>query len=314
MQQLTQDIKKWALSLGFEKVGIAPAEKLDQESQRLQEWLSRGYQGTMSWMERNVDKRSDPHAILPNAKSVIVVAKNYYADVKHSNDNQTGKISRYAWGDDYHEILLDRLARLLELIRTDKADAHGMVYVDTGPVMEKAWAQKAGIGWQGKHTNIITQDFGSWVFLGEIIVDFELDYDIPATDHCGSCTLCIDACPTQAITEPYVVDSNRCISYLTIEHRGEIAEEQCEQFDRWIYGCDICQDVCPWNKKFSQETSTAEFQPRDWNIAPKLTEVAGMSIQEFQRRFKKSPIKRAKHAGLTRNAEVVLKAQHVHTD
>ena len=305
--KLTTAIRQEALRIGFHKIGVARAGYLEKESGQLGEWLDRGYQGTMKWMEENSDKRANPGSILPGAKSVIAVAMNYYADVQHDRDDTTGKISRYAWGDDYHDVLTSRLDRLLDFIRTEDPAAHGRVYVDTGPVMEKVWAQRAGLGWEGKHTNIITQEYGSWVFLGEIIVDIELEYDQAATDHCGSCTLCIEACPTQAIVDPYVLDSNRCISYLTIEHRGAIAVELGENFDRWIYGCDICQDVCPWNEKFAKPTDIKGFYPREYNVAPKLQEISTISEERFREMYRKSPIKRTKCSGLVRNAEVVMK-------
>ena len=304
--RLIEEIKKKAFELGFQKVGIARAERLGEEAEHLEQWLQKKYHGTMQWVEKNFEKRVNPNAILPDAKSVISVAMNYYTDVEHSPVEDTGKISRYAWGDDYHEVLSSRLEKLMEFIKTKSQDADGKVYVDTGPVMDKVWAQRAGIGWIGKHTNVITQEHGSWVFLGEIILNVELEYDLPATDHCGDCVLCIEACPTQAITQPYVLDSQRCISYLTIEHRGEIAEELGERFDRWIYGCDICQDVCPWNEKFSTPTLLKEFYPREHNIAPKLSEWSGITQEEFSNKFKNSPMKRTKLSGLKRNIETVL--------
>src|ERR1041385_2502020 len=310
MQTLTTEIKQQALEFGFTKIGFAKAELLDEESGRLSEWLSRGYHGTMDWMARNVDKRSDPRNILPGAKSVISVALNYYTDVRHSENEHEGKISRYAWGDDYHEILAGKLNQLLEFIKSKDPAAEGKVYVDTGPELDKVWAQRAGIGWEGKHTNVITTDYGSWVFLGEIILNLELEYDEAETDHCGSCTLCIAAAPTQAITEPYVLDSTLCISYLTIEHRGEIAEELGEKFDRWVYGCDICQDVCPWNQKFSQPSSMREFYPRDFNVAPDIKHLTEMSQIEFSEKYRKSPMKRTKHAGIVRNAKLITSSQH----
>ena len=312
MMKLSDEIKQKALELGFSKIGIARAEKLGAESGRLVEWLNQGYHGTMDWMARNVEKRTDPQQILPGAQSVIAVALNYYTDVQHSNDDRTAKISRYAWGDDYHEILTGKLNRLMEFIKTREPNSEGKVYVDTGPILEKVWAQRAGIGWEGKHTNIITKEFGSWVFLGEIILNLELEYDAPATDHCGSCTLCIEACPTQAITEPYVLDSTRCISYLTIEHRGAIAEELGGKFERWVYGCDICQDVCPWNEKFSQPTSIKNFHPREHNIAPEIQALSEISEDEFKAKNRHSPMKRTKHSGIVRNAKV-LQSSHVST-
>jgi epoxyqueuosine reductase len=299
-------IKEKAFELGFQQVGIARAEQLGEEAVNLNEWLSLGYHGTMEWMKKDAEKRSDILLVLPNAKSVISVAMNYCTDVEHVEADGTGKISRYAWGDDYHGILEKRLTALLQFIREQSPGVQAKIYVDTGPVMDKVWAQRAGIGWIGKHTNVISQEHGSWIFLGEIIVDLELEYDAPATDHCGSCSLCIEACPTDAIVEPYVVDSNKCISYLTIEHRGEIAPELGAKFKHWLYGCDICQDVCPWNHKFAEETELKEFHPRPHNIAPDLNSIVMMTQDEFSAKFSKSPIKRTKLAGLKRNATVLL--------
>lgn len=297
-----QKIKAKAIDLGFTKVGIAKAEPLDEEARHLQEWLSRGYHGTMEWMSRNLDKRIDPRNIVAGARSVVCVALNYYTPVKHANENGVGKISRYAWGDDYHDILTEKLKRLWSWMQEEFPGVEGRYYVDTGPVMDKVWAQRAGIGWIAKHSNVITQEYGSWVFLGEIITTLDLDCDSPATDHCGDCTLCIEACPTEAIVEPYVVDSNRCISYLTIEHRGEIAEALARRFEGWVYGCDICQDVCPWNEKFSATTLEDSFLPREWNISPDLQELGKLSQEEFTKRYKGSPMKRTKREGLVRNA------------
>jgi epoxyqueuosine reductase len=262
----------------------------------------------MQWLERDVEKRTDTTGILPNAKSVICVALNYYTPEQHSKDRALGKISRYAWGDDYHVIMTERLEKLFAFIRSENPEVNGKLYVDTGPVMEKAWAVRAGLGWLGKHTNLITRDFGSWVFLGEILIDAELEYDTPMLDYCGTCTACLDACPTQAIVQPYVLDANKCISYLTIEHRGELPEEHVLNFENWIYGCDICQEVCPWNG-FQVETKEPAFQPREENIAPRLIDLAAMTQEEFSRKFRKSPIKRTKHSGLTRNAKAVIDSQ-----
>ena len=307
MNSLTSLIRARAQELGIQKIGIARAERLDIEGERLRQWVERGYSGSMSWMGRNVERRVDPREVLTGANSVLVAAVNYYTDIQHSDDPSTGKISRYAWGDDYHDVVKKKLDLLLEYIKTVCPDAEGRVYVDTGPIMEKVWAQRAGIGWEGKHTNVISIEYGSWIFLGEILLTLELEYDAPALDHCGTCTLCIDVCPTDAISEPYVVDSNRCISYLTIEHRGEIAVSLGENFDRWVYGCDICQDVCPWNEKFASPSSTDAFLPRERNIAPPLAGLIGMTQEEFSRSFSKSPIKRTKLSGLQRNARVVAK-------
>jgi epoxyqueuosine reductase len=307
MESLSDRIRSKAVELGFCKVGITRAVALEQEGRLLQEWLSRRYHGTMEWMARNVEQRVDPRKVLPNAKSVVVVAMNYYTEARHSEDSYTGKISRYAWGDDYHEIMLPRLEKLLHSIKQEVPTVQGEVYVDTGPVMDKVWAARAGIGWEGKHTNVISREVGSWIFLGEIIVDIGLEYDEPTADYCGTCTRCIDACPTDAIVEPYVLDSNLCISYLTIEHKGDIPDALSSQFENWIYGCDICQDVCPWNQKFSKPTSDTAFGPRDGNLSPKLHELAKMSEEEFRWKFRQSPIKRTRHSGLMRNINAVLK-------
>ncbi len=305
MQSLTQKIKAQALELGFVKVGIVRAEVLTEEGKHLQEWLNRRYHGTMDWMERNLEKRIDPRFIVPNAKSVISVAMNYYADVPHTDSPEIGKISRYAWGDDYHILVTARIQSLVDSIIQEKPDTNAKAYVDTGPVMDKAWAVRAGIGWLGKHTNVITKEYGSWVFLGEIILDVELEFDDPIADFCGSCTACIDACPTDAIAEPYVLDSTKCISYLTIEHKGEIPGGLKPKFENWIYGCDICQDVCPWNS-FQQQTNEQAFLPREGNIAPSLKELENITKDEFNERFRKSPIKRPKREGFVRNVKAAL--------
>ena len=302
MTDLAEKIKKLALEVGFTKVGIARIENLSDSSLHLTEWLGRGFQGTMNWMARNAEKRQDPRKILPGARSMVCVAMNYYVDIHHSTDPAAGKISRYAWGDDYHEIVSERLGKLQQGIDRLAPGSKSKAYVDTGPVMEKVWAARAGLGWQGKHTNLITKDYGSWVFLGEVITDLDLTADEPIADFCGTCTACIEACPTGAITEPYVVDSNKCISYLTIEHKGEIPAEFHPQLEHWVYGCDICQDVCPWNS-FQQQTREEAFAPREQNVAPPLTDLVEMSADEFSKRFKKSPIKRTKLAGIIRNAK-----------
>jgi len=287
-------------------IGFARAQVLREEGAHLEEWLNRGYHASMAWMRKNAERRVDVNRILPGVKSVICVAMNYYTDVKHAEGPGEGKVSRYAWGDDYHIIMTERLDKLLKEIRVLRPDVTGKVYVDTGPVMDKVWASRAGLGWQGKHTNLITKEFGSWVFLGEILVDVELRYDEPVADACGTCTACIDACPTQAIVEPYVLDSNKCISYLTIEHRGAIPTELSAKLDGWIYGCDICQDVCPWNR-FQKSANESAFQPRSWNAHPELQMIAHMTKEEFDVRYRKSPIKRTKLEGLTRNAKAAAK-------
>ncbi len=287
MATLTEQIKEKALELGFSKIGIAKAEPLTEDGKRLEEWLHRRYQASMGWMEKNVEKRIDPENIVPGARSVISVAANYYTDVEHRPNAEEGKISRYAWGDDYHILVTERIKKLFACIKHMAPDSNGRYYVDTGPVMDKVWAERAGIGWRGKHTNLITKDFGSWVFLGEIISTLALEYDTPMEDFCGSCTACLDACPTKAIVEPYVVDSNKCISYLTIEHEGEIDTSLEPLFDQWVYGCDTCQDVCPWNK-YQKPTRDKEFFPRDGNVAPSLD---GLTIIDAGRIFEEGSAK-----------------------
>jgi epoxyqueuosine reductase len=311
-ESLTKLIKSKAIELGFSKIGIAKSEELIKEGAQLREWLIRGYQASMEWMASDVEKRIGPMKILPEAKSVICLAMNYFTVYQHSKDLSVGKISRYAWGDDYHNLITGRLEELLKFIKTYFPQANGKLYVDTGPMMEKAWAMRAGIGWQGKHTNIITREFGSWIFLGEILLDVELAYDKPISDFCGTCSACIKACPTGAIIEPYVLDSNRCISYLTIEHHGDLPKKLAQKFNNWIFGCDICQDVCPWNR-FAKETNEKVFQPRFENIAPSLKELNNLNQEEFLRRFHRSPIKRTKLKGLIRNAKAVLESGNCST-
>src|SRR2546423_4345981 len=263
----TEAIKRKTLELGFEKVGVSRAEVLADEGQRLKAWLHRGCQGEMAYMARDSDQRADPRKIFPEARSVVVVALTYYTPYQHSHQSGSGKVSRYAWGDDYHDVLGERLRNLLQWIREQWPDADGKVCVDIQSTMDKAWAARAGLGWMGKHTNVITPEFGSWVFIGELLLNLELAYDEEQiADQCGSCTLCIDACPTNAIAEPYVVDANLCISHATIESRApQMREDVASKLEGWLYGCDICQDVCPWNYS-AQETSEPRFQPRVQNV------------------------------------------------
>jgi epoxyqueuosine reductase len=309
-------IKDLARELGFQKVGIVRAEALTEEGSRLQQWLARGFHGEMKWMERDPFQRSDPRQLFSTAKSVIVVGMNYYTAYQPqltvrgsgvANLEATGKVSRYAWGDDYHEIVGEKLRRLLSLIKERWPNADGKVCVDIQPTMDKAWAVRAGLGWMGKHTNVITQEFGSWIFIGELLLDLELEYEeFEVADQCGSCTLCLDACPTGAIVEPYVVDSNRCISHATIESRApEISHEVATNLEDWLYGCDICQDVCPWN----QMTSPSEeprFEPREGNVNTSLSEILDLTPETYAARFRGSAMKRAKLAGLQRNARTLL--------
>ena len=306
----SDQIRQRARELGFELVGIVPATSLSREQDRLREWLSRGYHGEMSWMARDPDQRTDPRQVFPAARSVIVVALNYNTPEQHATSPGSGKVSRYAWGDDYHDVVGSKLRNLLTWIQTKVPTASGKVCVDIQPVMDKAWGVRAGLGWIGKHTNLITTELGSWVFIGELLTNLDLEYDQEVTeDHCGTCTLCIDACPTDAIVEPYVVDSNKCISYVTIELRApEMPASIAEHLEGWFYGCDICQDVCPWNR-FAQPSNEESFAPRPGNVNADLTAVLELTASDYAERFRGSAMKRAKLAGLQRNARALLKSK-----
>lgn len=305
---LAENIKDRALFEGFNKVGIVGAESLEDEGRRLQEWLARGHHGEMRWMARDVHKRIDPHEIFPQARSVVVVALNYFTPHQHQPDIATGKVSRYAWGDDYHDVVKEKLLSLLAWIKEQEPSAEGKVCVDIQPTMDKAWAVRAGLGWLGKHSNVITPEHGSWVFIGELLLNLDLQHDSHRMeDHCGTCTLCIDACPTAAITEPYVVDSNKCISYATIELRApELPAEM--DLAGWLYGCDVCQDVCPWNR-FEQPTSETRFAPREGNVDVELENVLALTPETYAARYRGSAMKRAKLAGLQRNARILKNSE-----
>ncbi len=300
----SNQIKNKIRELGFDKVGIVPASALSAEGRELQEWLTNNFHGTMHYLAREPEKRSDPRLLLPSAKSVICVALNYYHPEKQS---ETAKVSRYAWGDDYHDVLQEKLKSLRAWMQEQSPEIETKICVDTAPMMDKAWAVRAGIGWLGKHTNVITREFGSWVFLGEMLISEELEYDTyTENDHCGKCTACLDACPTQAIIEPYKLDATRCISYGTIELRNEeLPEVMRENLEGWVYGCDICQDVCPWTR-FSKLTQEERFSPREGITELKLEELVEMSQEEFSTKFRGSAIKRAKVAGLRRNAKSLI--------
>ena len=301
---LAKNIKDRALFEGFNKVGIVGAESLADEGRQLKEWLARGHHGEMRWMARDVHKRIDPHEIFPQARSVVVVALNYFTPHQHQQTPATGKVSRYAWGDDYHDVVKEKLLALLSWIKEQEPSAEGKVCVDIQPTMDKAWAVRAGLGWLGKHSNVITPEHGSWVFIGELLLNLELEHDSERIqDHCGTCTLCIDACPTAAITEPYVVDSNKCISYATIELRAPELPAEMDMAG-WLYGCDVCQDVCPWNR-FEQPTNETRFEPRAGNVDVELDEVLALDPETYAARYRGSAMKRAKLAGLQRNARAL---------
>ncbi len=298
-------IKKQAGELGITFTGISRAGADDDAGNRLDEWLDRGYHASMEWMRKRAGERKNPALVLPSARSVISCALNYYTPHRHSGTPGKGKISRYAWGDDYHDVLGERMEKLAAYLKTQDPQSDNRWYVDTGPVMDKLWAVRGGIGWLGKHTNVITRTQGSWIFLGTILTSLDLTPDGPIPDFCGSCTRCSDACPTGAIVEPYVVDSARCLSYLTIEHRGAIDEKFHSSFEGWIFGCDICQDVCPWNTSFSTPTGEERFGPREDLAEPDLGEWSSMTPEEFEEKFRRSPVRRTKHAGLQRNIGIV---------
>jgi epoxyqueuosine reductase len=309
LREATEKIKAKALEIGFDKVGVARADALTQEAERLKTWLGKSLHADMQWMEREPEKRTDPRLIFPEARSVVAVALNYFTPHQHDADPAKGKISRYAWGDDYHDVLKEKLRSLLEWIRSEFPGADGKACVDTAPIMDKAWAARAGIGWIGKSSNLITTDLGSWVFLGELILNIDLEPDAEAVpDHCGTCTACLDACPTQAIVEPYTVDAARCISYGTIEHRGEeLPAPVAENLSGWLYGCDVCQEVCPWNR-FEKPTAELRFEPRESETGIDLGQILEFTPETYALRFRRSAIKRAKLAGLQRNARALRRS------
>jgi epoxyqueuosine reductase len=309
-------VKRASQEAGFDLCGIAPAAD-PEELRHFPQWIAAGYAGDMKYMEARTEqgalKRSSLAQTAPWARSVVVCALNYNTDQPYStqiNDQSRGWISRYAWGgEDYHQAVMRRLRQvesaLHKVVRESGSEVVTRCYVDTGPVVERVYAKHAGIGWIGKNTCILNQKKGSWLFLGVILTSLELQPDLPAPDRCGSCTRCIDACPTDALVAPYQLDATKCISYLTIEKRGSIAEELRAQMGRHIFGCDICQDVCPWNRK-APVTQAAEFEPRPELISPALDWLAEMSAEEFTETFRGSPVRRTKHAGLRRNAAIAM--------
>lgn len=296
----TRLIKDKAIALGFSYVGISKAEFLEKEALQLERWLNKQMHGTMSYMSRHFEKRTDPAKLVPGAKSVISLMYNYYTE-KKQRDASAPKISMYAFGKDYHRVVKKKLKQLLKFIYDNIGEVSGRAFVDSAPVLEKAWAAKGGIGWMGKNTNIISPKSGSFFFLAELIIDLELEYDGPVKDFCGSCTACIDACPTDAIVTPYLVDGSKCISYFTIELKDEmIPSEMKGRFGNWAFGCDICQQVCPWNR-FSSPHNEPEFEPSDKMLGMTKKEWEEITEDVFEKLFKHSPLKRAKFTGLKRN-------------
>jgi epoxyqueuosine reductase len=295
-------IKNEAKRLGFMFCGIAKAGFLEEEAPRLDIWLKNNMNGEMRYMENHFDKRLDPRLLVDGAKSVISLGLNYYTEDKQV-DPSAPKISQYAYGDDYHHVIKHKLKALLHFINENIGEVDGRAFVDSAPVLDKAWAKKAGLGWIGKNTNLINKQSGSFFFLAELIVDIELEYDIePTADHCGTCTRCIDACPTDAIVAPYMVDGSRCISYLTIELKDAIPNEFKGKMDNWMFGCDVCQDVCPWNR-FSVLNTEPSFKPASNLLDMNKHDWEEITEDTFRKVFKDSPVKRTKFSGLKRNIE-----------
>jgi epoxyqueuosine reductase len=293
-------IKAEAKKLGFMFCGVAKAEFLEEEAPRLEQWLKKDMHGEMQYMENHFDKRLDPRLLVDGAKSVISLGLNYYSENVQA-DPSAPKISKYAYGSDYHTVVKDKLRQLLQIINEKIGEVGGRAFVDSAPVLDRAWAKKSGLGWIGKNTNLISKQVGSFFFLAELIIDLELEYDIePTADHCGTCTRCIDACPTEAIVGPYVVDGSRCISYLTIELKNEIPQEFKGKMDNWMFGCDICQDVCPWNR-FSVLNNEPAFQPHLQLLDLNSSDLQDITEDTFQKVFKNSAVKRTKFSGLKRN-------------
>ncbi|MGF1457602.1 MAG: tRNA epoxyqueuosine(34) reductase QueG [Leptolyngbyaceae cyanobacterium] len=300
-----EDIRQQAEAIGFHQVGIARIDvsqaAIAQRNEALQRWLDQGYQADMAWMDN--PKRQDITQVMPTARSVICVALNYYTSHQRPDDAHHGKIARYGWGRDYHRVMHKKLQTLSAWLRSHHTAIQTRFYADTGPISDKFWAQRAGLGWIAKNGNVISRSYGSWLFLGEVITNLELPSDRPHTAHCGTCTRCLEACPTNAIVSPAVVDANRCIAYHTIENRDStLPPAIVENLAGWVAGCDICQDVCPWNQRFAQETDVADFHPYPDNVAPRLTDLAALDDVEWNRRFPASALRRIKPAMWRRNA------------
>ncbi|AFY62330.1 tRNA epoxyqueuosine(34) reductase QueG [Synechococcus sp. PCC 6312] len=306
-------VKHQAQALGFHRVGISnvaqavenPDSPVTLQKQRLQAWLEQGYAADMAWMGN--PKRQDIFQVMPGVISIISLGLNYYTPHRHSDNPQQGKISRYAWGRDYHRVLGKRLKALCQWLTAQNPQVETKFYVDTGPISDKAWAEQGGLGWVGKHSNLISRQYGSWLFLGEILTNLDLEPDQPHGNYCGSCTRCLEACPTQAIVSPYTVDANRCIAYHTIENRqAQLPELISQNLQGWVAGCDICQDVCPWNQRFAQATDIPDFEPRPDLLAPPLTELATLTEPDWEQKFTASALRRIKPAQWRRNAQANL--------
>ncbi|MEQ8362498.1 MAG: tRNA epoxyqueuosine(34) reductase QueG [Cyclobacteriaceae bacterium] len=299
----TQIIKSKAQELGFTFCGIAKAEFLEEEAPRVEEWLKRGYQGKMGYLENHFDKRLDPTLLVPGAKSVVSLVYNYYPKQDLAEEDNL-KIAKYAYGEDYHFVIKEKLKAFMAHLHETLGEINGRAFVDSAPVMERAWAQKSGLGWVGKNSLLLNRNAGSFFFLAELILDLELDYDNPTKDYCGTCTACMDACPTDAIATPYVVDGSKCISYFTIELKEEIPKDVKGKFENWVFGCDICQDVCPWNR-FSSPHHEPRFDPSQELESMKEGDWQEISEEIFRSVFKKSAVKRTGLKGLQRNIQFI---------
>lgn len=307
-EDYTEKIRSYALQLGFDACGFAKAKQLPDEARRLEEWLKQERNATMDWMGHHFEKRVDPTLLVPGSKTVVTVLTGYH---HKSHQLQRGVqseplIAKYAQGRDYHKVVKKKLKELFQYTAEIMGGIEGRIFVDSAPVLDKAWAKRSGLGWIGKNSNLLNKKLGSYFIIGEMIIDAELSYDTPVTDHCGSCTRCLDACPTGAIYEPYRVDASKCISYLTIEHKGAIDEELQPKMQNWIFGCDICQDVCPWNSQ-NRIASFADLHPRETILEKRKEDWFDLDEEEFNRIFEGSPVKRTKYSGLTRNIKIVQK-------
>lgn len=303
VQQQTHFIKAQAAELGFSFCGISKAAFLEEEAPQLEQWLKRGYQGKMSYLENHFDKRLDPTLLVPGAKSIVSLVYNYYPKEDLGRNSEL-KIAKYAYGEDYHVVVKDKLKIFLRLIQEQIGEVNGRAFVDSAPVMERAWAKRSGLGWIGKNSLLLNRSIGSFFFLAELIIDLELEYDGPVKDYCGTCTACMDACPTEAIPEPYVVDGSKCISYFTIELKDQIPTDVKDKFNNWIFGCDICQDVCPWNS-FSKPHQEQRFEPKQELKEMTTAQWKEITEEVFIRMFKDSPVQRTKLEGLKRNIKFI---------
>jgi epoxyqueuosine reductase len=306
IQEHTRIVKQEALNLGFDFCGIAEARFLEEEGPQLEHWLNKNYHGTMGYMANYFDKRLDPRLLVPGAKSVISLMINYYPEQTQVHEDAP-KISKYAYGADYHEVIKEKLKNFLQVLQDKIGSIDGRVFVDSAPVMDKAWAKLAGLGWMGKNTNIINKQKGSFFFIAELITDLVLTPDALVKDYCGTCTRCIDACPTDALFAPYQLDASKCISYLTIELKDEIPNSFNGHFENWAFGCDICQDVCPWNR-FSKQHQHAALKPNEQLLNMTKAEWFEITEEVFQTIFKKSAVKRTKYRGLKRNLNFISHA------